>query len=226
MHKNTKEKEIQTPLINDQRTTKVACSSPISAAFGTFARIAISTACLSTASCDPISNEVEIRLNPNPIMHYTVDVFVENPPGAFDSVDASVDYGVTDSSCVPEQPISGARLLPTKKVDLKLKKIGENSYETDMYVDLLHDENYYSMGVCHWSLAAITVTAKRRGMAFITPLSGRNFRSSGTEKRYFSFSSYLESAEPVRNMGNTNRDAYSDPSKTFSIKVVTRETRQ
>jgi len=168
----------------------------------------------------------KIELNPHPKMRYAITVTFENTPGPFDSIEASADYGVTNNSCVPEQPLSGARLLPNKRVHLQLRRITETTYETDMYVDLIQDEDYYSKGVCRWSLAAVSVSARKQKMTFITPLSGRNFKNPGVETRYFSFSSYRDSGESLRNMGNKERSAYPDPSSTFSVRVSAAEMHQ
>lgn len=181
---------------------------------------------ISLSACGGDAGRPRIELNQHPKMHYAISVSIDNPPGPFDNIDAVVDYGVTNNSCVPEQPFSGARILPSKHVSLKLRKTGNVTYESDMYVDLVQDEDYYSMGVCRWSLAAITVTAKRQKMAFITPLSAKNFRSTGAETRYFSYSSYADSGEAVRNMGNTNPNAYPEASRTFSISVATTGTQK
>jgi len=190
------------------------------------ALISVIGLCLAFASCSGLLGDPKIELNPHPTKRYGIIVTFENAPGPFDSIEAHVDYGVTDYSCVPEQPISGARLLPSKRVDLKLRKISETTYETDMYVDLLKDKDFYSKGVCHWSAALFSVIVRRGRMKFITPSPDFKYPADNQEVRYFSFAAYQQSSTDMRNTGNTDRDAYSDPSKTFSIKVVARELRQ
>jgi hypothetical protein len=166
-----------------------------------------------------------IELNPHPTKRYGIVVTFENAPGPFDSIEGHVDYGVTDYSCVPEQPISGARLLPSKRVDLKLRKVSETRYETDMYVDLLKDKDFYSKGVCHWSAALFSIIARHGRMTFMTPLPNLEYPADSQEVRYFSFAAYQRSSTDMLNTGNTDRGAYPEHSKTFSIRAVARELR-
>ena len=189
------------------------------------ALISVVGLCLAFASCSGLLGDPKIELNPQPTKRYGIIVTFENAPGPFDSIEAHVDYGVTDYSCVPEQSVSGARLLPSKRVDLKLRKVSETTYETDMYVDLLKDKDFYSKGVCHWSEASFSVVASRGRMKFMTPLPNFRYPSDVEETRNFSFSAYERRSTDMLNTGNKDRGAYPEPSKTFSIRVNAKEMR-
>jgi hypothetical protein len=185
--------------------------------------ISVAGLCLAFAACSGIFGDPKIELNPHPTKRYGIIVTFENAPGPFDSIEANADYSVTDYSCVPEQPISGARLLPSKRIDLKLRKVSETTYETDMYVDLLKDKDFYSKGICHWSEASFSVVASRGRMKFMTPLPNFRYPSDVEETRYFSFSAYERRSTDMLNTGNKDRGAYPEPSKTFSIRVNAKE---
>jgi hypothetical protein len=210
--------------MNDEKIGKAPRYACWSVFLKRYAYFAGALSYISLSACGGNAGHPKIELNQHPKMHYAISVSIDNPPGPFDNIDAFADYGVTNNSCVPEQPFSGARILPSKRVSLMLRKTGNTTHESDMYLDLVQDEDYFSKGVCRWSLAAITVTAKRQKMAFIIPLSAKNFKSTGAVTRYFSYSSYADSGEAVRNMGNTNRNAYPEASRTFSITVATTGT--
>lgn len=186
-------------------------------------QVAVPGLFLLLTACGGNMEEPKIELNPHPAMHYALAVVIDGAPGAFDSVDASADYGVTDYGCVPEQPVSGARHLPGKHVPLRLVKASDTTYTTEIYVDLLKDEDYFGKGVCHWKLAGITAEAAKRRMRFITPVSARTFSERKSETRYFSFDAYYNDEFETRNMGNRDRHAYPDSHKTFSISVTAKE---
>lgn len=177
-------------------------------------------------ACGGNMEDPRIELNPHPTMRYKITVTIAGAPGPFDNIEASVDYGVSNFDCVPEQPISGARLLPQKHVPLKLSKLSETTYVADMYADLIKDEDYYSLGTCHWSLAAVMVNVTKNRMRFTTPLTSKNFSSKKDETRYYSFDSYRDSNVDTHNIGNTDRNAYRNAADTFSIRVTARATQQ
>ncbi len=180
---------------------------------------------LLLTACGRNVEDPKIELNPHPKMHYAITVNIENAPGPFDSVEASADYSVTDYACVLEQPTSGARILPNKHIELKLRQVSATTYETDMYVDLLKDKDFFSQGVCRWSEASFSVFARHGRMTFMTPLPNFRYPADGAEVRYFSFAAYQKSTTDMLNTGNKNRDAYDDSSKTFSIRVDAKEMR-
>lgn len=182
--------------------------------------------CLLLTACGGNMDQPKIELNPHPKMHYAITITLTNVPGPFDSIDASADYGVTDYSCVPEQPVSGARLLPRKHVDLTLRRTSTTTYNTDIYVDLMQDEDYYSKGTCRWSISAVSAVARRGRMSFITPLTKFEYPTSSSEIRYFSFAAYQRSGTDMLNTGNEDRNAYPNPSQTFSIQVDATEMQQ
>jgi hypothetical protein len=63
-------------------------------------------------------------------------------------------------------------------------------------------------------------------MTFMTPLPNFTYPLDSSETRYFSFSAYQRSTTDMLNTGNKDRNAYPDPSKTFSMHVVAQEIRQ
>ena len=186
-------------------------------------QVAVPGLCLLLTACGGNMEDPKIELNPHPKMRYAVTVTFENAPGPFDSIEASVDYSVTDYSCVPEQPMSGARILPGKHLDLELRQVNATTYETEVYVDRLKDDDFFSKGICHWSEVSFSAIARRGRMTFMTPLPNFKYPAASTEVRYFSFSAYQRSTTDMLNTGNRDRNAYPDSSKTFSIRVDAKE---
>lgn len=170
--------------------------------------------------------EPKIELNPHPRMHYLATMALSGAPGAFDTVTAWAQYEVTNRGCVPEQPVSGATILPSRRIPLTLRRVGEGIYETDLYVDRIKDEDYFSKGVCRWSLVAFNAAASHGRMQFVTPLFVPRFFEDRGLTNYFSYASYKDTGTTMLNTGNENREAYAHPSETFSMHVSAREVRQ
>ncbi|WP_036114779.1 MULTISPECIES: hypothetical protein [Luteibacter] len=189
-------------------------------------KVAVPGLFLLLTACGGNMEDPKIELNPHPAMHYVVTIVFNGAPGAFDTIKASAQYEVTNRDCVPEQPISGATILPSKQLWLDLHRVNEGVYETDLYIDQIKDENYFSKGRCRWSLVAVSAKASHGRMQFVTPLFVPRFFEERGIANYFSFASYNDANTALLNTGNENRAAYPHPSETFSVQVSAREARR
>jgi hypothetical protein len=96
----------------------------------------------------------QIRRNPNPTA-YEVTMTIENAPGPFGSVKAAMQYEVLDERCLPDLGgMAGTRASLLEWVPVELEPVSGNTYRGRIYENLLVDEDYYGLGVCHWSLVA------------------------------------------------------------------------
>ena len=84
---------------------------------------------------------------------------IENAPGPFGSIEGVVQYETPlDDPCMPDLGgIAGTRMR-LKEHAVGLTQVGENKYRGIYYTDLLVDEDYYGLGVCHWSMIAARVS--------------------------------------------------------------------
>lgn len=186
-------------------------------------QVAVPGLFLTLAACGGNMEDPEISLNPIPKMRYEISISVVNPPGPFDAVEGSVGYRVDDRSCVPEAPISGAALFPSKSVPMKLVKISENRFKGELFFDLLQDADYYGKGICHWRLQSASVRLKGRPVTFVSGIFADDILSQSTITRFYPNSEYFEIA-PVRvDMGDAHRDAFKAPLDTFFIEMKATE---
>ena len=165
----------------------------------------------------------DIKLNPNPRMRYEVTVRIQDAPGPFDTIDGTVDYRVSNEDCVPLTPVTGATVLPSKRVPLKLTAIGDNTYRGELFADLLQDEDYFGKGICHWSVVAAGVEARIKRMDFAASLPKDHLFAHKAIVQYYSNRAYVESDTELLNTGNLNRDDFKDPAHTFSISLSAEE---
>lgn len=96
----------------------------------------------------------QIRRNPHPIA-YDITVTIENAPGPFGVVKAAMQYEVLDDSCRPDLGgMAGTKASLLEWVPIELRHVSGSTYRGVIYDNLLVDEDYYGLGVCHWSLVA------------------------------------------------------------------------
>lgn len=110
---------------------------------------------LTTAACSAPMKKIDIKKNPHPVMRYDITMTINDAPGRFDEMEVFATYQVMNDACVPLQPGSGARLNPMTSATLALTRVSEYVYTTTLYVDQFQDENYYGLGVCHWTSTGV-----------------------------------------------------------------------
>jgi hypothetical protein len=94
----------------------------------------------------------QIRRNPNPTA-YEITMTIENAPGPFGIVKAAMQYEVLDESSLPDLGgMAGTKASLLEWVPVELSHVSGNTYRGVVYDNLLVDEDYYGLGVCHWSL--------------------------------------------------------------------------
>jgi len=135
----------------------------------------------------------DIKLNPHPKMRYEIMLTIRDAPGPFESVTAFAYYE-TNSECVPEQAISGARLNVRTDIPVDLKPAGENSYRGTVYMDLLKDEDYYGLGVCRWKLISFNAPMKAGEVTFGPAIMGDEISSEKLKTQFFPKSYFGDSS--------------------------------
>lgn len=150
---------------------------------------------LITSACGSSMKTPDIKQNPHPKMRYEITMTIDGAPGPFDSVTAFVQYKVSNDRCVPLQPISGASLAPEDSVPLDLTKVSNKVYTGHLYVDLLQDEDYYGLGVCHWEVVATTAVLQVKKTGFSPDLTKNEIFEQKSAIRYFSAHQYADAEQ-------------------------------
>jgi hypothetical protein len=81
-------------------------------------------------------------------------------PAAVNRLSATANYEVDNLDCVPldyTKALGGVRLPPEQRIELILQRVDDNTYTTRVHEDAFLDEDYYGLGVCHWSLGTASV---------------------------------------------------------------------
>lgn len=171
------------------------------------------------------TSERDIKLNPNPHVRYAITAVVHGAPGPFDRVEGAAQYQVTDRKCVPLARGEGAAQFPEKRVPVELRRIGDDTYQGYVYVDLLRDEDYFQMGTCHWHLIGADVSFQVNKLYFSPSLFHDDIVAQRPMVRFFSKRSYALSSTQRVDTGNARREDFEEDSdSTFSIEIAARES--
>jgi hypothetical protein len=114
--------------------------------------------------------DTTIKLNSSPSHSNIVNIDFKNHPGPLSEVEAIAHYKVGDG-CTPPQPLSGAVLPPEHSLPLAVKRVHGDSYQATFYLDALHNDDYFGLGICHWALQNLTVTFKSPATQFLASFS-------------------------------------------------------
>lgn len=175
---------------------------------------------LITSACNATMKNPDLKKNPHPTKHYEVTVTIEGAPGPFESVTGDIGYTVTNEECVPIAPFSGAQLVPESKASLGLIRVSDNVYKGAFYADLMQDDNYFGMGVCHWGVAGGGAELKGKNVTFSADIFEAHIAAQRPVTRYYSYSSYHSSQPLGVDIGNANRSDFKDEmNSTFSVTV-------
>src|ERR1700744_1671442 len=111
-------------------------------------------------------NTPDIKRNPTPKKRYAIPLTVDSAPGPFDSITGFVEYKVANDEFVPLEPVSGATIAPEEKVPGGFRHEKDGVYIGTIYTDLMQDEDYYGLGVCHWKVVAASALLKNNAGEF------------------------------------------------------------
>jgi hypothetical protein len=161
----------------------------------------------------------DIKQNPARHEHYQLTMTLRDAPGPYDSIGASVQYSVSNSHCVPLTPISGAALAPNEHVSLPMTQVGPNAWTADFYADLFMDEDYYHLGVCNWSMVAVSFGPTVKGNSFNGFLSHDDLLAGTfSTTTYFATQLYLTPFDtPTGISGSPSPSHFKEPDKHFSV---------
>lgn len=173
------------------------------------------------------TQKVDAKKNPNPRMRYEATLTIDNAPGPFDSITGFMQYEVTNKACVPETggPMNPLRLPPKAHPEIVFNKVAENVYKGAVYADYFQDENYFGLGVCHWSLIAVITSLNINKLSLSPHLSPEQLFSQKTITRYFVRQVYLDNDNSLPDFGEPSPTNYptNRQKDIFSVTLTAKE---
>lgn len=189
-----------------------------------FKRTAMTCALLLTSSAyGAAMKNPDIQLNPNPRMKYEITVTIDGAPGDFERIEGSVDYIVSNEHCVPVTPITGATIPPEKRLSMPLRHVSGNVYKGELFMDALQDEDYFGMGVCHWSVVAASANLYAHRVDVSASLFKDDMLAQKAVTRYYSYGMYFQTEMDVVDAGHERREDFKDVSKTYAVTLKSEE---
>ncbi|WP_434778659.1 hypothetical protein [Neisseria sp. Ec49-e6-T10] len=130
------------------------------------------------------AEEKRFQLNPNPQQHYQMTITIKNAPGPLDKFESFAHYGVQNCSYILDNTPEASG-HPDKHIPLQFKKIADNKYQGDFYVDAMKDEDYYGQGICKWEFwgvdAAFTATGSDKDTLFEASITEKDLQTKKIE---------------------------------------------
>ena len=162
---------------------------------------------LVTTACGSSMNAPDIKQNAHPKMRYEITMVMEDSPGSFDSVTGFMQYDVTNEHCAPFEKLAGVyHTPPGQNPSIAFTRIGDSKYMGIVYLDLLQDEDYYGLGICHWSMVAAIARLKFQEVTFSPHILQDQIVSQQSITLYF----------PKKAYGNASLRDSSDGGSTMS----------
>ncbi|MDO4642155.1 MAG: hypothetical protein Q4A84_10740 [Neisseria sp.] len=107
--------------------------------------------------------EKRFQLNPHPKQAYQIKIKTDDAPGPLKLVN-NMDVGyIADNCSYIISKVAGASAKPEKHFPIRIQQIGQNEYETKVYLDAMQDEDYFGQGVCHWKMMGFGTSFKATG---------------------------------------------------------------
>jgi hypothetical protein len=165
------------------------------------------------------------KKNAHPVKRYEVTI-TTNAPGPWDEVKGSLRFEVTNPGCTPEDKFLGVHKMPAGLwEDFELAQVNEKAWKGYFYRDLLQDEDYYGLGVCHWDGTQVAPVFTVHGIAFGSAQMVSE-ASREPQTRYFRNSDFLVHSPEAHRISDfiaTDPEVNQHPEAFFKITITAKE---
>lgn len=180
---------------------------------------------LLTASACTGPRSLDIQDDPVPKQRYEVTLEIHQPPGPFGSTARGwVTYRIDNSRCLTPIPGEGTTVFPEKTVEFNVTRVSATVYRGTIFLDRLQDQDYYSLGICHWNVNTLGIELKGNGVKFNTAMGGNELLAGKPVTTYYVVADYQRAFNHEDAVGFTNRALFrtTPPSGIFDMTLTTR----
>ncbi|WP_157935118.1 hypothetical protein [Xanthomonas prunicola] len=168
------------------------------------------------------------HLNPHPVKRYEV-IATSHAPGPWDSFEgAYIGYDVINTECVPMIPVIGEQHVPNTSLDVPMVRVDDHTWKGYFYRDALLDEDYFKLGVCHWDVTSVGVSAMAQGVRFGWGGLLNELLRDSPETSYFKKNVYGDrsfSRDGAPNYSPLRPEYKSSPDDFFPVTIAIREAK-
>ncbi|WP_426683657.1 hypothetical protein ABFU84_05530 [Xanthomonas translucens pv. undulosa] len=164
------------------------------------------------------------HLNPHPVKRYEV-IATSHAPGPWDSIKAYIGYDVINAKCVPMIPFIGEQHMPNTGLYVPMTRVDDHTWKGYFYRDALQDEDYFKLGVCHWDVTSVSVSAMGQGVRFSWSGSLEELLRDSQETSYFRKSAYGDRSLhfPPLNLTAEDPEVRQHPDAHFTATIAVKE---
>lgn len=161
------------------------------------------------------------KKNPHPVKRYEVIATAE-APGPWDSVKGMVFFDVANVDCVPRDSFTGGQNVPNTGYDFEMTRVDEKTWKGYFYRDMLQDEDYFGLGVCHWDVTQAAPIFAVHGENFVP---GSGLENVKPLTRYFKKSEFMDRSQTdaALDFPAVNPEFVQRPEAFFPITVTVKE---
>ena len=167
------------------------------------------------------------HLNPHPVKRYEV-IATSHAPGPWDSIEAYIGYDVINTKCVPMIPFIGEQHVPNTGLDVPMVRVDDHTWKGYFYRDALQDEDYFKLGVCHWDVTSVGISALVQSVRFNWGGMLEELLRDSPQKSYFKRSVYGDrsmAGYPALTLNNTDTEVFERPGDYFTVTIAVKEAK-
>ncbi|MEW5836522.1 MAG: hypothetical protein AB1832_15780 [Pseudomonadota bacterium] len=189
--------------------------------------VAAALALLFLTACSRTMDDSDIKQNPHPKQAYDITVTLRDAPGPFDSVRGEMAFEVENHECVPQDPFSGARKVPTHYPAFELRPAGDGTYRGTVYLDLLRDSDYFGLGRCRWHFTGLLASFQAYGVRFVGTITDEDVRSGEPTTQFIAKKLFRPSDIEDFGVNGVPMSDYvrAHPDDFFSMTLIAKERR-
>lgn len=164
------------------------------------------------------------KQNPHPVQRYEVIATAE-APGPWDSVKGYISYEVVNLACTPEDKFLGVHKMPQDVgQDIEMIRSDEKTWKGHFYRDQIQDQDYYGLGICHWTATSVGGVFTAHDMTFGSGDTLEVLMREGPQTMVFRKSVFLDRSRTDGGYGTTPNDpeVTQHPDAFFPITVTVR----
>ncbi len=165
------------------------------------------------------------KKNPHPVKRYEV-IATADAPGPWDAVSSYLNYEVVNPACTPEDKFLGVHEMPRiVGQDIEMTKVDDKTWKGYFYRDLIQDEDYYGLGICHWDTTSVSADFVVHGETFGSGDVLEVLLQKGPQTMYFKKSDFTDRS--LKDGGDGFSSVYpqyvKQPDAFFPITVTVKE---
>ncbi|KGE50268.1 hypothetical protein [Xanthomonas axonopodis] len=166
------------------------------------------------------------HLNPHPVKRYEV-IATSHAPGPWDAIKAYIGYDVINNKCVPMIPFLGEQHMPNTGLYIPMTRVDDHTWKGYFYRDALLDEDYFKLGVCHWDVTSVGVSATVQGVRFGWGNGLEPILHDGLQTFYFKKSAFGNQSlhYPPLALTGDDDEARQHPDAHFPVTIAVKEAK-